>query len=160
MAIDAVEVSSPPLQSQHFYLAVDRLQFKLETLVDLLGVAGKCSRLPIVVCCSSRDELDELCSAVSNLPCISLVSLYSDLAETERANILDKFRHAAMEWNQKVNVQSGNGSKDGKEEHKSHMIVVTDACLPLLTSGESPISARLLINYALPTKKVQLPLLF
>lgn len=92
----------------------------------------------------------------------SLVFLWflCDLAETERANILDKFRHAAMEWNQKVNVQSGNGSKDGKEEHKSHMIVVTDACLPLLTSGESPISARLLINYALPTKKVQLPLLF
>lgn len=64
-----------------------------------------------------------------------------------------------MEWNEKVNAQSGNDSKDGKEEHKSHMIV-TDACLPLLASGELPLPTRLLINYALLTKKVQLPLLF
>ena len=34
------------------------------------------------------------------------------------------------------------------------MIVVTDACLSVLASGESPISARVLINYALPMKKV------
>ena len=34
------------------------------------------------------------------------------------------------------------------------MIVVTDACLPVLACGESPIFARVLINYALPMKKV------
>nr|XP_028952729.1 ATP-dependent RNA helicase FAL1-like [Malus domestica] len=28
-----------------------------------------------------------------------------------------------------------------------------NACLPLLPSGESPIAARVLINYELPTKK-------
>ncbi|KAK1557330.1 hypothetical protein Q3G72_022641 [Acer saccharum] len=33
------------------------------------------------------------------------------------------------------------------------MIVVTDACLPVLASRESPISARVLINYVLPMKK-------
>lgn len=45
------------------------------TLVDLLGVAGRRSGLPMVVCCSSRDELDAVCSAVSDLPYISLASL-------------------------------------------------------------------------------------
>lgn len=46
-----------------------------ETLVDLLGVACRHSSLPIVVCCSSRDELDAVCSAVSNLSFISLSPL-------------------------------------------------------------------------------------
>lgn len=84
------------------------------------------------------------------------VSIYqhSDLAETERTLILEEFRHTAMKWNQKVTEQSGDEIETGKDEHKSHMIVVTDACLPLLSSGESAISARVLINYELPTKKV------
>lgn len=84
------------------------------------------------------------------------VSIYqhSDLAETERTLILEEFRHTAMKWSQKVTEQSGDEIETGKDEHKSHMIVVTDACLPLLSSGESAISARVLINYELPTKKV------
>lgn len=44
---------------------------------------------------------------------------------------------------------------EGKEEErKSNVIVVTDACLPLIGSGESPVSACILINYELPSKKV------
>lgn len=84
------------------------------------------------------------------------VSIYqhSDLAERERTLILEEFRHTTMEWNQKVTEQCGDKSETGKDEHKSHMIVVTDACLPLVSSGESAISARVLINYELPTKKV------
>ena len=46
-----------------------------EALVDLLGVAGRRHCLPMVVCCSSRDELDAVCYAVSNLPYIYLASL-------------------------------------------------------------------------------------
>ena len=57
-----------------------------------------------------------------------------------------------MCWNQ--NAKSGDTDEIGKHDDKSHMIIVTDACLPLLASGESPISARVLINYELPTKKV------
>ncbi|KAJ9170706.1 hypothetical protein P3X46_018796 [Hevea brasiliensis] len=117
-------------QQRHFYLAVDGLHFKMETLVDLLAVAGRRSGLPIVVCCRSRDELDAVCSAVSNLPYISLASL-----------------------NQNVTAQSGDDSEIGKDVDKSHMIVVTDACLALFASGESPISARVLINDELPIKK-------
>ncbi|XP_048131441.1 uncharacterized protein LOC115740229 isoform X2 [Rhodamnia argentea] len=163
MAIDAVEDSSIPSpsssysipsQPRHFYVAVDRLQFKMETLVDLLGVAGRRPGLPVVVSCSSRDELDAVCCAISNLPFISLASLYSDLAETERALVLDGFRQSTLHWNQSVVVQSGNDIKAVEDvEQKSHIVVVTDACLPLLTSGESPLSARVLINYELPTKK-------
>ncbi|KAF9622524.1 hypothetical protein IFM89_031928 [Coptis chinensis] len=79
MAIDTVveAPSSFPAQfsqSRHFYLAVDRHRFKLETLSDLLGVAGR-RAVPMVLCCSSRDELDAVCSAISNLPYISLASL-------------------------------------------------------------------------------------
>nr|XP_043617834.1 ATP-dependent RNA helicase eIF4A [Erigeron canadensis] len=137
---------------RHFYLAVDRLHFKMETLVDLLGTAGRRPWLPIVVCCSTRDELDAVCSAVSNISYISVTPLYSDLAEAERALILDKFRHVTMKWNQNAAVQSENEATE-KEEQKSHLIVATDACLPLLASGESPISSSVLINYELPTKK-------
>ncbi|KHN42076.1 hypothetical protein glysoja_003816 [Glycine soja] len=39
------------------------------------------------------------------------------------------------------------------EDERSHMIIVTDACLPLLASGEFPLNAHLLINYELPAKK-------
>ncbi|KAB2594781.1 hypothetical protein D8674_030231 [Pyrus ussuriensis x Pyrus communis] len=43
--------------------------------MDLLGVAGRRPGLPMVVCCSSRDELDAVRSAVANVPYISLTSL-------------------------------------------------------------------------------------
>ncbi|KAM1468987.1 hypothetical protein ACFXTO_040225 [Malus domestica] len=61
--------------SYHFYLAVERYQFKTETLMDLLGAAGRHPGLPMVVCCSSRNELDAASSAVANVPYISLASL-------------------------------------------------------------------------------------
>ncbi|XWS33625.1 hypothetical protein CRYUN_Cryun22dG0098800 [Craigia yunnanensis] len=163
MGIDTIEASSHPSQPpsnfsssnqlRHFYVAVDKLHFKMETLTDLLGVADRRTCLPIVVCCNSRDELDAVCSAVSIIPYISLSSLYSDQADAERALILEKFREATMNWNQQVTVQTGDDHEIEKEEQKSRMIVVTDACLPLLASGESPISARVLINFELPTKK-------
>ncbi|KAG6766968.1 hypothetical protein POTOM_028147 [Populus tomentosa] len=47
-------------------------------LVYLLGVAAHRPALPIVVCYTSRDQLDTVCSAVSNLPFISLASLVPD----------------------------------------------------------------------------------
>lgn len=77
---------------------------------------------------------------------------YSDLAEADRALILENFRDAFFTWNQDT-VQSGDSSEIGEEEQKSHMVVVTDACLPVLASGESPLPARVLINYELPAKK-------
>ncbi|CAL5372966.1 unnamed protein product [Camellia sinensis] len=149
MATDVLEAPSPTSQSPSHY----RLQFKMEMLVDLLGMAGRRPCLPMVVCCSTRDELDAVCSAVSNLSYISIDSLYSDLAEAERGLILEKFRQSTMRWNQIATCQPGDDSEFGKEEQKSHLIVVTDACLPHLASGESPIAARVLINYELPTKK-------
>ncbi|GAV82425.1 hypothetical protein CFOL_v3_25877 [Cephalotus follicularis] len=160
MAIEATEAptftsssqsASHSSQSRHFFVAVDRLQFKMETFVDLLRVAGRRPCLPMVVCCSSRDELDAVCSAVSNLPYISLSSLYSDLAVAERTLILENFRHLTMIWNQKQTALSGDDSEIAEKEQKSHIVVVTDACLPL--PGESPISAPVLINYELPMKK-------
>ncbi|MCL7051782.1 hypothetical protein MKW94_015430 [Papaver nudicaule] len=160
MAIDSIDSPSSPSPSpsnfshpRHFYLAVDRVQFKMETLVDLLGVAARRSSLPVVLCCSSRDELDAVCSAINNLPHISLSSLYSDLAEDERALILEKFRQATSDWNRNIIAHPGDDSGNGNEDRKSSMIIVTDVCLPLVASGESPVSARLLINFELPTKK-------
>lgn len=43
--------------------------------MDLLGMAGRRPCLPMVVCCSTRDELDAVCFAVSNLSHISMDSL-------------------------------------------------------------------------------------
>lgn len=156
---EALPSPSSPSSSSHFspgrhyYVAVDRLQFKMETLVDLLGVAGRRPSLPMVICCSSRDELDAVCASVSNLSFISLSSLYSDLAECERALVLEKFRHSTAEWSQINNAHPSDDLECGNVAHKSCMIVVTDACLPLVASGEAPLLARILINYELPTKK-------
>ncbi|KAL4582302.1 hypothetical protein LXL04_006849 [Taraxacum kok-saghyz] len=151
--MEASSHPSPALSAvspqRHFYLAVDRIQFKMETMVDLLGMAGRRPWLPMVVCCSTRDDLDAVCSAISNISYISVTPLYSDLTEAERSLILDKFRYATTKWNQNSAIQSG----DEIEEQKSHMIVTTDTCLPLLSSGESPLSCIVLINYELPTKK-------
>nr|GMD55259.1 eukaryotic initiation factor 4A-I [Ipomoea batatas] len=157
--MDAAEapLSTSPSQSsfsqqRHFYHAVDRLKFKMETLVDLLGMAGRLPCLPMVVCCSTRDELDAVYSALSTLSYISISAVYSDLSEAERAQVFATFRQAVMRWNRQPMAQpqdAGNGEK----EEKSHMIVVTDACLPLVNSGELPFNARVLINYELPTKK-------
>ncbi|AES94711.1 putative RNA helicase [Medicago truncatula] len=162
MVMDSIDSSSsPPSQSQyqyqighprHFYLAVDRLQFKMQTLVDLLDLVGRRPCLPIVVCCSTRDDLDSLCSSLSPLPFISSSALYSDLAEDERAFVLDKFSQVVTRWNQVNHTGEGN-EDDLRKDDTSHMIIVTDACLPLLTSGESPMNAHLLINYELPAKK-------
>ncbi|RVX21270.1 hypothetical protein CK203_001800 [Vitis vinifera] len=93
MGIDAAEASSPlspspshsrqsttpllrsrrqtPVQNEQNFGDVNWQ----ETLVDLLELASHRPCLPIAVCCSSRDELDAVCSAVSNLPFISLASL-------------------------------------------------------------------------------------
>ncbi|KAJ1687250.1 hypothetical protein LUZ63_018640 [Rhynchospora breviuscula] len=145
--------SNPNCPGRHYYLAVDRLQFKMETLVDLLEVAGKQPSLPIVICCSSRDELDAVCCAVANLSFISFSPLYSDQAETERASILEKFRLATLQWNQKYSALSLDGIEPESNSQKSCVVVATDACLPSSALGEASLTARLLINYELPTKK-------
>lgn len=79
---------------------------------------------------------------------------YSDQAESERTSILEKFRQSTMEWSQHFGAGFGNVLDIGDVAQKSSMIVVTDACLPVTTSGEPPISARILINYELPSRKV------
>lgn len=113
-------------QPRHFYVAMDRLQFKMvlqflcskllffqkimhiklfdvkitfvqETLVDLLGLAGTRTCLPIVVCCSSRDELDAVCYAVSNLPYISSSSLVNYLVIIIDSN-LKHFISLKVQW--------------------------------------------------------------
>lgn len=58
-----------------------------------------------------------------------------------------------MRWNKLGREDEADGEAEKEGERKSHVIVVTDACLPLIGS-ESPVSARILINYELPTKKV------
>ncbi|XP_078444814.1 initiation factor 4A-like protein [Wolffia australiana] len=139
--------SQSPISSfdpgRHFYLAVDRHQFKMETLVDLLGVVGRSPRLPIVICCSSRDDLDSVCATLSSVSHISLSYLYSDQSDAERASILNKFRKTTAQWN-----------SDGAEgQLQSHLLVVTDASLPMISSAETQLQARILINFEVPTKE-------
>ncbi|KAM1535377.1 hypothetical protein ACFX15_013832 [Malus domestica] len=117
----------------------NNLRDPLELLVQSLGVAGETSWLHTK--CSTKARASYL------------VSQYTDLAEADRSLILEHFRQATMRWNPEVSAQSAVDNKSVKDEQKSHMIVATDACLPLLPSGESPIAARVLINYELPTKK-------
>ncbi|XP_020258643.1 uncharacterized protein LOC109835053 [Asparagus officinalis] len=90
--------------------------------------------------------------------CTSQVQ-YSDLAEVDRASILEKFRQSTSEWSQNINVLPGDCTESGNGDHNCAMIVVTDACLPSVVPGEAPVSAHILINYELPTKKVFFDLL-
>ncbi|BAU00205.1 hypothetical protein VIGAN_10177800 [Vigna angularis var. angularis] len=158
MAMDSVCGSSPPFQTapfghpRHFYLAVDRLHFKMQTVIELVDLVARRPSLPIVVCCSTRDDLDSLCSSLSTLPFVSSSALYSDLAEDERASLLEKFRQVTARWSQS-NHGGAPDEDDIRKDERSHMIIVTDACLPLLSSGELPLNAHLLINYELPAKK-------
>ncbi|XP_056843192.1 uncharacterized protein LOC108837883 [Raphanus sativus] len=84
---------------------------------------------------------------------------YSDLGERDRAMVLEKFRQATINWNQQLNSaveEEGLEESEAREEEdekKSHLVVVIDVCLPMLSSGESSLSSRVLVNYELPTKK-------
>lgn len=80
---------------------------------------------------------------------------YSDLAESERTKVLEKFRQLTAECNQTFDDLS-EGIEGGQEESKCHVLVLTDICLPLVNSGELPLAARVLINWELPAKKVNL----
>ncbi|CAN6311316.1 unnamed protein product [Urochloa humidicola] len=146
---------SHPSPGRHYYLAVDRTQFKMRTLLELLGVvADRRGGLPIAICVSSRDELDAVCAAVSNLPFVSMSPLYSDQAEAERATILDKFRQETIQWNQTTKATDiDESSKPESMGTKLSIIVATDACLPQAVMAEAPLMSRALINYELPTKK-------
>jgi hypothetical protein len=80
---------------------------------------------------------------------------YSDQAEVERASVLEKFRQATLQWNQTAKVSDVAESSDAESMGFTLSIVVaTDACLPLAAMAEAPLTARILINYELPTKKV------
>ncbi|XP_022978970.1 uncharacterized protein LOC111478762 [Cucurbita maxima] len=95
-----MQSKTPRLPLAH--LSISDLYFVWqETLVGLLDAAGRRPSLRMIVLCSSRDEIDAICSSVSNLQYISLASLYSDLAEADRALILEKFQKTTRRWSQK-----------------------------------------------------------
>eukprot|EP00252_Welwitschia_mirabilis_P002584 TRINITY_DN12532_c0_g1_i1.p1 TRINITY_DN12532_c0_g1~~TRINITY_DN12532_c0_g1_i1.p1 ORF type:complete len:215 (+),score=30.44 TRINITY_DN12532_c0_g1_i1:120-764(+) len=135
-----------------YYLAVDRQAFKLGTLVDLLEVLGRRSGLPIVLCCCSRDVLDRLCESISSLPYVSLTYLYSDMPELERASSIEKFRQKTVDWFSKYEVTPAKPQDDAMQRH-CHVLITTDACLPMPSLGEAPLFAQILINFDLPLKK-------
>lgn len=84
---------------------------------------------------------------------VALMLQYSDLPEADRARVLEDFRQATMRWN-KLGREEADEDAEKEEQRKSHVLVVTDACLPVLGSVELPVSSCILINYELPTKKV------
>ncbi|KAI9198495.1 hypothetical protein LWI28_016868 [Acer negundo] len=84
MAIDGLRLL--PLSHSPFHISANHVTFMLPSTDSNSRwrhwwIYWECSCLPTVVCCSSRDELDAVYSAVSNLPYISFSSLYSDLVE-------------------------------------------------------------------------------
>lgn len=48
--------------------------------MDLLGMAGRRPCLPMVVCCNTRDELDAISYALSNLSYLSATPLVLSLS--------------------------------------------------------------------------------
>jgi len=48
-----------------------------QTVIELVDLVARRPSLPIVVCCSTRDDLDSLCSSLSTLPFVSSSALVS-----------------------------------------------------------------------------------
>ncbi|KAG0581619.1 hypothetical protein KC19_4G266300 [Ceratodon purpureus] len=142
---------------QQYYIAVDRQQYKMETVVDLLLVLGRRASLPVAICCSARDSLDAVCARVSASQQFSLLFLHSDQGDSERAETLSRFHAIVGDWNHspaKSSVLEVEGDGVEKvEPKKSGLLVTTDACLPSATLGEPSLGARVLIHFDLPTKK-------
>ncbi|XP_057856309.2 uncharacterized protein LOC131065711 isoform X3 [Cryptomeria japonica] len=78
--------------------------------------------------------------------------LHSDLAEVDRASHIETFRRITLEWLLKNGVEAKEYEENIKGQN-SYMLVMTDSCLPMQALGEAPFSAKILINYDLPTKK-------
>eukprot|EP00249_Psilotum_nudum_P015479 c25348_g1_i3 orf=187-858(+) len=155
---DAAASSIPPRQHgsellKHYYVAVDRQQFKMGTLVDLLEVLRRKNGLPLIICCDSRDSLDDVCGRVLTSPNMTVNFLHSDLSEVETTSRLENFRKAATNWNQCLDNKLEMDSVGIIEVPHTHVLVVTDACLPSQSFGEAPLSARVVINFDLPFKK-------
>eukprot|EP00246_Nothoceros_aenigmaticus_P017364 TRINITY_DN8439_c0_g1_i1.p1 TRINITY_DN8439_c0_g1~~TRINITY_DN8439_c0_g1_i1.p1 ORF type:complete len:229 (+),score=25.65 TRINITY_DN8439_c0_g1_i1:126-812(+) len=139
-----------PLQ---YYIAVDRQQYKMGTLVDLLEVLGKKGGLPLSICCSARDSLDAVSAAMIASQHFTISTLHSDLADNERALNLESFRKSIAEWTRRAEDALLGAKEATSMRLPSHLLVMTDACLPSNALGESSLSGRVMINYDLPSKK-------
>eukprot|EP00897_Mesotaenium_endlicherianum_P005334 jgi/Mesen1/4829/ME000243S03999 len=129
---------------RQYYVAVDRQQFKMSTLIDLVEVLGQHKCLPVAIACSSRDVLDALAAAISPLKQFTVSLLHSDESEMERGNVIEGFRRTVGAWSLREEKAGGNSA---------HILIATDVCLPMSHFGEPMLGARLLINYDLPPKK-------
>ncbi|CAM6102855.1 unnamed protein product [Calypogeia fissa] len=139
---------------RQYYIAVDRAQFKMGTLVELLAVLGRRDGLPLVICCSSRDSLDAVCATVAGSGQFFVSILHSDLEESERTTSLETFRLSMSEWNYfNVERSSVEQPEAGLRPGKSQVLVMTDVCLPSHALGETPLPARIMINFDIPSKK-------
>lgn len=80
---------------------------------------------------------------------------HSDQAEDERASVLQSFQAAVQRWQHGVRQKASSEPSDGP---KLHILVTTDSCAPPVhhMAGEHSLHARLLINFDVPQKKVQL----
>lgn len=153
--------AGPGTALNQYYVAVDRQQFKLSTLVDLMEVLVRSAALPVVIACGSRDVLDLLVATLTLLQGCIVACLHSDQGDSERAAALALFREAVVAWGSFVEDRSRGynvpnapaGGADRPDGAQAHVLVVTDACLPLQQLGEHPLNARLLINYDIPAKK-------
>ncbi|KAG6548640.1 hypothetical protein Mapa_009794 [Marchantia paleacea] len=140
---------------RQYYVAVDRVQFKMGTLVDLLKVLGRRAGLPVAICVGARDCLDAVCDTVAGSDQFSVSFLHSDLGDSERAAALENFQMAMSQWNYD-NIEQTEEEKALEAEartFRSQVLVMTDASLPSHTLGESPLLARVMINFDLPFKK-------
>lgn len=65
--------------------------------MDLLGMAGRLWSIPIVVSCSTRDELDAVFSALSNISHITIAALvlsqpvFLSVANWLKINLLNQY---------------------------------------------------------------------
>ncbi|XP_066342404.1 uncharacterized protein [Miscanthus floridulus] len=149
----AVPCHSSP--GRHYYLAVDRTQFKMRrghswSSWGLSRIAAVGCRLQHVF-----PPVMSLMPSVLPSPTSPLCQCHRcDQAEAERASVLEMFRQETIQWNQTTKATNiAESSRLESTGSKLSIVVATDACLPQATMAEAPLMARVLINYELPTKK-------
>jgi translation initiation factor 4A len=139
---------------RQYYIAVERAQFKLGTLVELLAVLGRRDGLPLLVCCGPRDSLDAVYASVAGSEKFYVSMLHSDLDDSERLTSLETFRLAMSEWNYHNVERSSVDAAEGElRPGRAHALLMTDSCLPSNSLGETSLPGRVMINFDIPSKK-------
>jgi translation initiation factor 4A len=141
-----------------FYVACGTEDAKLATLLDLLRAFETVAPLSTVICCSSRDSLDSVCTATYALPDTHFWVTHSDMSERDINATAQSFKSTCRPSTEANNADNNTTSPPSNQatninKKPIYIYVTTDPCLKVLSKENTPLQPALLINYDPPAKK-------